>query len=440
MTELPRRLGFFSAVAVLVGSTIGSGIFRSPAGVAERIPDARLFLIAWIAGGLCILSGALTYAELAGALPETGGVFVYLREAFGRMPAFLFGWAELTIVRASALGAIAIVFAEYFLRMIGVGDPDAVHYTAALSILLVAAFNSAGIHIAASVQNVTAAAKYLALVVLALAAFLIGGHGVVPVQLQAASSGSTSMGLFGLALISILWVYDGWADLTFVSGEVRNPERYLPLALITGTLAVIAIYLAANSAYLHVITIGEIAKSKLVAAEVAERLFGRIGVTFVSSAVMISTFGTLNGSLMTGPRIFFAMADSGLFFRKIAAVHPRFGSPQVAIWFTAGLGAIFVMLRSFEQLADSFVLGIWPFYAAGTAAVYVLRRKRPDLPRPYRVWGYPVTPAIFLAGSLFLLGNALITDFADVWFVFAILLAGIPAFWIWQSAVKESHT
>jgi amino acid transporter len=327
-----------------------------------------------------------------------------------------------------------MVFSEYFLRMIGVNDPDTVHYTAALSILLIASFNSAGIQIAAGVQNVTAAAKYLALVILVFASFLIPA----PVQTAAVSSAPTTIGLFGLALISILWVYDGWADLTFVSGEVRNPQRNLPGALFAGTLAVIAIYLAANAGYLHVLTIGEIANSKLVAADVADRLVGRIGVTFVSAAVMVSTFGTLNGSLMTGPRIFFAMADSGLFFKKIAAVHPRFGSPHVAIWFTAGLGAIFVMIRSFEQLADAFVLGIWPFYAAGTAAVYVLRRTRPDLPRPYRVWGYPVTPAIFLAGSLFLLGNALITDFADVWFVFAILLAGIPAYWIWHSMAKES--
>jgi len=181
LAELPRRLGLFSAIAVLVGSTIGSGIFRSPAGVAERIPDARLFLAAWIAGGVCILAGALTYAELAGALPRTGGVFVYLREAFGRLPAFLFGWAELTLVRASALGAISIVFAEYFLRMFGIAGADTIHYAAAAAILFVAAFNSAGIHIAASVQNVTAALKYLALVVLVLASFLFTGNSAPPV-------------------------------------------------------------------------------------------------------------------------------------------------------------------------------------------------------------------------------------------------------------------
>jgi basic amino acid/polyamine antiporter, APA family len=440
VAELPRKLGLFSAVAVLVGSTIGSGIFRSPAGVAEKVPDATMFFAAWVAGGVCVLAGALTYAELAGALPRTGGVFVYLREAFGRMPAFLFGWTELTLIRASAVGAIATVFAEYLLRMIGFFDADAVHYTAAIAIVLVAAFNSLGIDIAASVQNLTAVSKYLALILLVLASFLLQGRTMaasVPAVSQASTS--TGIGLFGLALISILWVYDGWADLTFVGGEIRRPERNLPIALITGTLAVIAIYLAANAGYVHVIGMGEVAKSKLVAADVAERLVGRIGVTFVSAAVMISTFGTLNASVMTGSRIFFAMADDGLFFKTVAAVHPRFQTPYRAIWLTAILGAAFVMIRSFEQLADTFVLGIWPFYAGGTAAVYVLRRKRPDLPRPYRVWGYPVTPAIFLIASLFLLGNALITDFGGVWFVFAIQLLGIPAFLIWQFAVKESR-
>ena len=308
---------------------------------------------------------------------------------------------------------------------------------AAITILFVAAFNAAGINIAASVQNLTACSKYLALIVLVLASFLFGS-GSAPSAPAASFSSASTVGLFGLALISVLWVYDGWADVTFVSGEIRNPERNLPFALIIGTLAVIAIYLAANSAYLHVITIAEVGKSKLVAADVAQRLVGRIGVSLVSITVMISTFGTLNGSLMTGSRIFFAMADDGLFFKKIAAVHPRFQSPYVAIWLTAGLGAVFVMIRNFEQLADAFILAIWPFYAAGIAAIYVLRRKRPDLSRPYRVWGYPVTPAIFLVAAVFLLGNALITDFADVWFVFAIVLAGVPAFWIWQSTVRES--
>src|SRR5262249_6167780 len=270
--ELPRKLGLFSAVAVLIGSTIGSGIFRSSAGIAARIPDERLFFAAWIVGGVCVLAGALTYAELAGALPRRGGVFVYLREGFGRLPAFLFGWAELTIVRASALGAIATVFAEYLLRMLGLGvtSSDTVHYVAAASILLVAFFNFVGVHIGALIQNLTAAAKYVALVLLVLVSFLVDGASSTP-NLTSADTAPTSLSLFGLALISILWVYDGWADVTFVSGEVRAPERNLPVALIVGTLAVIVIYLASNLAYMHVLRIDEIANSQLVAADVALR-------------------------------------------------------------------------------------------------------------------------------------------------------------------------
>src|SRR5215813_2997722 len=437
--ELPRKLGLFSAVSVLVGSTIGSGIFRSSAGIAARIPDERLFFVAWIAGGVCVLAGALTYAELASALPRTGGVFVYLREGFGRLPAFLFGWAELTIVRASALGAIATVFAEYLLRMLGVGSThnDTVHYVAAASILLVAYFNFAGVHIGALIQNVTASTKYAALLILVLVSFLFDGASSTP-NLTSADTASTSLSLFGLALISILWVYDGWADVTFVSGEVRAPERNLPVALIMGTLAVIAIYLAANLAYMHVLRIDEIANSQLVAADVAQRLVGKVGVKLMSLAVMIAAFGTLNGSIMTGPRIFFAMADEGLFFKRVAAVHPRLKTPYVAIWLAAAMGAAFVMLRNFEQLADTFVLGIWPFYAAGAAAVYVLRKKRPDLVRPYRVWGYPLTPAIFLVAALFLLGNALVTGTALV--VFVILLLGIPAYWVWEAVRSRELT
>jgi APA family basic amino acid/polyamine antiporter len=431
MSTLPRKLGLFSAIAVLVGSTIGSGIFRSPAGIAARIPNESLFFLAWIIGGVCVLAGALTYAELASSLPYTGGVFVYLKEGFGPLPAFLFGWAELTIVRASALGAIATVFAEYLLRMLGTEfSRDAVHYVAAASIVLVAAFNIAGVSITAFVQNMTASAKYLALLALAAAAFILGNSaGSVPNPLT--TTGGTSISAFGLALISILWVYDGWADVTFVSGEVKRPERYLALALIIGTTAVVAIYLLTNLAYAHVFSMIQISRSELVAADVASRLIGSAGVTLVSLAVMISAFGTLNGSMMTGPRIFFAMADDGLFFKKIAAVHPRFRTPHVAIGLAALLASIFVMFRNFEQLADAFVLGIWPFYAGGVAAVYTLRRKRPDLQRPYRVPGYPVTPAVFLAAAILLLVNALLAERMAL-LVFGIIATGIPVFWIWH--------
>jgi amino acid transporter len=305
------------------------------------------------------------------------------------------------------------------------------------------------------VQNLTTGTKYIALILLVLIAFIIGGqHDWTPPAAPVAVGSTTSLTMFGLALVSILWVYDGWADLTYVSGEVKRPERNLPLALIIGTLAVILIYLLANLAYLHLLDIGQIANSKLVAADTAKRAIGGIGETLVSIAVMVSAFGTLNGSILTGPRIFFAMADDGLFFRKIASVHPRFQTPYVAILLTAIPAMGLVMLQQFEQLADTFVLGIWPFYAIGVAAVYALRRKRKDLPRPYRTLGYPVTPALFILVVLFLLGNALADDlryYLALWggvvsppagsgalMVFGIILLGIPVYLIWNRITAKS--
>jgi len=328
---------------------------------------------------------------------------------------------------------------------------DAVHYVAAGAILCLAILNIVGVNLSAAVLNLTTGIKYAALLVLVLAAFLIGGHNPAPLPAQAAGGpGSATLASFGLALISILWVYDGWGDVTFVSGEVKRPERNLPLALFIGTLSVIAIYLLANLAYLHLLDVSQIAQSKLVAADAAYRIVGDTGARLVSVAVMVAALGTLNGSMMTGPRIFFAMADDGLFFRQIASVHPRFKTPHVAISLAAALAIAFVMMRSFEQLADTFVLAIWPFYAGGVAAVYTLRRSRPEMPRPYKTLGYPVTPALFILAAVFLLGNALVDDFryyirggralagsSGALLVLAIILAGIPAYFLWSATHKK---
>src|SRR5262249_18210877 len=323
--------------------TIGSGIFRSPAGIAVKLPEIGVYIGVWVLGGLFTLCGALTYAELSALFPNTGGVFVYLREGFGRLPAFLFGWSELVILRASALGRIATVFSEYLLRLLGQPvsvqvhtaggvvqqSAPAVHYVAVAAIVVVAIFNITGVSFGALIQNMTTGAKYGALLLLVLAAFVVGPRLDVPSTVQPVTASGASVGSFGLALISILWVYDGWADVTFLSGEVKQPSRNLPLALILGTCSVLAIYLLINLAYLHLLNVDQIAGSKLVAADAAYRIMGPAGVRLVSLAVMISAFGTLNGSMMTGPRIFFAMADDGLFLKKIASVHSRFQTPYV---------------------------------------------------------------------------------------------------------------
>ena len=436
LAALPRRLGLWSAIAVVIGTTIGSGIFRSPAGIAERLPGPLPLLAIWVVGGLVALCGALSLAEVAGAFPNTGGVYVFIREGWGRLAAFLFGWSELVIIRAAALGAIATTFAEYSLRIVGY-DPSIApydayaHYIAAVAIAVVAALNYSGVRGSSAVQNATTLAKYGGLVFIVLIALALGlpksgGHFT-----PAVPPGSFSIGAFGLALVSVLWVYDGWADLSFIGGEVKDPRRNLPRALIMGTLAVLVIYLLANLAYLSVLTISEVRGSRLVAADVAQRLIGAPGVVFVSATVLLSTLGTLNGSMLTGPRIFFAMADDGLFFRRVAAVHPRFETPYIAITLTAVLGILFVLLRTFEQLADAFVTAIIPFYALGVASIYVLRRRANYNP-PFRTPGYPVVPALFVIATLFLLGNALVDPSSRVatMGVLGTVLAGIPVYYL----------
>jgi APA family basic amino acid/polyamine antiporter len=430
--RLPRHLGLGSAVAVLIGSTIGSGIFRVPATVAERLQYPGPVFLAWVIGGLVALFGALTLAELGGALPRSGGVFAYILEGFGPLPAFLFGWSEITVIRASALGAISTIFAEYlgyFIRL----TPMQVRWTAAVAVVAVGLLNYVGVNRAAVIMNLTTVAKYTALAALVLLAFTVGEGSTA--HFRPVWGPSVNISLIATALIAIMWTYDGWADLSFIGGEVKNPGRTLPMALIIGTSGIILIYLLLNVAYVYLVPLPDMAKSPLIAATAAEKipLLGRFAGGAISAVVMLSCFSTLIGSMMTGPRIFFAMADRGLFFRSIARVSPRYQSPSVAIWLATGLGVVYVLLNDFQQLADKFILGIWPFYALAVGAVFVLRRTRPQLPRPYRTWGYPLVPFLFLLASVGMVVNALVTEPKDTGITFAIILAGVPAYYGWRA-------
>ena len=433
--RLPRTLGLWSSVALVVGITIGSGIFRSPAGIAQKVPDPTLMLALWVAGGLITLCGALSLAELAAAMPETGGFYAYLREGWGRPAGFVFGWSELVLIRASALGGIAVVFGEYLLRSLGIDPVE--HYLAArglsaAAIAFAACANIVGANIGAAIVGVSTLAKFSALVLLVGASLALGGgHGGSVAHLTAPASGPVTAGAMGLALVSVLWAYDGWGDLSFAGGEVKNPQRTLPRAIILGTLALIGIYVMTNVAYLYVIPIEAIGnpRTPLVAADTMLALFGQAGVVLVSVFVMISSFSSLNGSMLASPRVFFAMADDGLFFETIAKVHPRFKTPYVAILLAAVLGMALVMSRSFEALTETFVLAIWPFYALGIAAIYRLRRLRPDMPRPYKAIGYPVVPAIFVIAVAGFVINSLINDPIPTILTFTLILAGLPVYY-----------
>ena len=439
--RLVRRLGLWASIGIVIGVTIGSGIFRTPAGIATRVPDPMLMLAVWLFGGLISLCGALSVAELAASMPQTGGWYVYLREGWGRLLGFLFGWAELVLIRASAVGAISTVFGEYFLRSIGI-DP-AVHEVAAdlLSagaIVFAALVNVRGVQFGAAIAGLSTIAKFGALAFLVLVSALLGGGAGASVSNFTAAGGEVQAGLFGLALISVLWAYDGFADLSFAAGEVADPQRNLPRAIIIGTVAILTIYLAANAAYLYVSPIGRVAESRLIAADTMQAIFGQTGVAFISVVVMLSAFGALNASMLASPRVFFAMADDGLFFRTVAKVHPTYKTPYVAILLAGALGVAFVLTRTFEQLADTFVLSIWPFYAFGVAAIYRLRRRRPELPRPYKVPGYPVLPAVFIAGVIYLVTNALIADPLWTGVTFAIVLAGVPVYYLFFASRGSS--
>jgi len=446
--RLPRRLGLWSAVAVVIGSTIGSGIFRTPATIAQRVDDVPLFLLSWVLGGAVTLCGALTYAELAAMFPRSGGIYVFIREAFGPLPAFLFGWGELLIIRPGAYGAISITSSAYTLRVLGL-DPAAPALTlagqtvraeqllAAVFVGVVAVVNYVGIHRAAILQNVSTALKVGALTALVLLGFALGGgHGLGPGTMLAQRA-SVGLSPFLLAMVAILWAYDGWGDLAFVGGEVKNPERNLPRAMFIGTGSVVALYLAANLVYLHLIPVQQMKGAELVAADVARMLMGPAGLVAVSAAVAVSTFGTLNGSMMTAPRIFFAMAEDGVFPKAIARVDPRTGAPTGAIVLAGCLGALFVLVRKFTELADQFIIGIWPFYALAVAAVFVLRRRVPAVAGRYRTWGYPVVPALFLLGALFILGNYLVSEPVLFWLDVGVILLGIPAYVLWRRFARR---
>lgn len=419
-----------------MGNMIGSGIFRLPSTVAELAGTPGTVMLIWAAGGLVAVCGALALAEVAALYPRAGGLYVYIYEAYGRLPAFLFGWA-LLLVAPLGIAGLALVFAEYLGRLVPL-TPVQVRLVAGAAVVLVATWNYRSVRYGALVQNLSTSAKVLAILILAATAFLLGGRETVPLTAGPAPAAATA-GSLGLGLVAVLWAYNGWQELTYAAGEVRDPGRNLPRALIAGTLGVMAVYLIANAAYLHVLPIGAVARSPLVAAEVAVRLVGPIGTALIAGLVCVSTFGTLNGVTLTEPRVFFAMAEDRLFFRKIASVHPRYRTPHVAIVAMSGLAVVFLSLGTFERLVEAFVIGILPFWGLAVASVIVLRRKRPDLARPYRTPGYPVVPLLFVLATMLLLWNSLAEHPGSTMLSLGAIFLGVPIYFVWTSGLPAGR-
>ena len=433
--ELPRRLGFWETTLIVIGVTIGSGIFRVPASVADTVGSPFGVAAVWVAGGIISLCGALALAELAAAFPEPGGVFVYLREVYGPAVAFLFGWMYL-FVGPTGVAAVAVVFGEYLGRLLGISGVG-VRLVAASAIILVAAASYRSVRGASVMQGAATLGKVAALAAIVVTAFLLGegtagafGSGA-PAPADARWSG------VGLALVAALWAYNGFQDMLPVAGEVRDPERALPRALLAGTAIVVAVYLSANAAYLYVLPYAALRASPLVASDTMVRVVGSVGAAAVAAAVIISTFGTVNALVLTQPRVFYAMADAGLLFRPLARVHPRFATPHVAIVAYSVVAVVGVLVRSFEQLAEAFVLGVWPFLALAVAGVMILRRTRPELARPYRTPWFPVVPLVFIAGTLWVVGSALVARPVTTLGGIALTLVGLPVYALWRRAAKR---
>jgi len=399
--RLTRRLGVVSLTALLVGITIGSGIFRVPSTVATQIGSIGGMAIVWIVGALVSLAGALPIVAATTALPHSGGAYVFMRESYGRLLAFLYGWFKMLVTGPASIAALALVFAEYARAFAPLSDTQ-VHLVAAALVVVLTATNLAGVPWGVALQNASTVAKVGALALLAVLIFALGTppHGALAEPVVWAGISTRS---FWTALIAVLFTYTGWVEFTYVAGEVRDPVRTYPRALFAGMSIVVVTYIVINAAYLYVLPIPAIAKSSLVAATAASGPLGSRGATFVAALVMVSTIGGLNGSIMSNPRVWYAMANDGLFFRSVSAVHPRRGTPHIALLLNMCLGLTGVFTRTFEQLARIFVLGRWPFITLAVATVFIIPRRKPELAALCHAWGYPVVPAAFILFSVAML-------------------------------------
>jgi APA family basic amino acid/polyamine antiporter len=431
--DLARVLRFPDLIFIVIGTVIGSGIFLVPGGVLrESGGDVGIALLIWLIGGILSLLGALTYGELGAMDPQAGGLYVYLRDAFGRLPAFLYGWALFFVIGSGSVATLAAAFARYVQQFVPLG-PWGAKLVAVAMIAVVAAVNVRGTRRGADVQNWSTAIKTVALLLLS-ALLLLGGRrlGDPDVAVLATPVTGDLLAGAGVALVAVLWAYEGWHYVTFSAGETVNPQRDFARGIVYGTAAVIVVYLVANLAYIAALGPSGVMQSTRVAADAVNTLFGSPWGQLVTIPILVSIFGAANGIALTEPRVFYAMARDGVFFQTLARVHPRFGTPAIAIIASAGWSAVLALTGTFEQLLTYVVFAGWAFYAAAAASIFVYRRRRPDAPRPFRTPGYPVTPVVFIAVSAAIVLNTLIAQPKQALLGLGIILLGTPAFLWWR--------
>ena len=456
-TGLVKGLGVFGATSVVAGTMIGTAIFVVPGIMLQLVRTPAMVLVVFVAAGVLSLFGALSYAELGAALPQAGGEFVYMHRAYGPLFGFLYGWTQFIIAKTASIAAIAtgfvIYLAYFFPRLHETVWGAAFHFSrhgvevrltglqigSTLMVLLLSGLNILGVRRSGAVQTVFTASKLLVLAILIVLG-LTYGHGSWQGFHPFFSAGGHGglLTAFGVATVSALWAYDGWNNLSMVAGEVKKPQRNMPLALIAGALLVLIVYVLVNLAYFYVLPASQVLGTSTVASDAARRFLGNAGGAFIAVGVMISTFATLNGSILAGSRIPYATAREGLFPAGLGGVNPRFHTPAVSLVWQAIIAGLFTLTGGYQSLYTKAIFSEFLFYALCTAGVFVLRRREPGLPRPYRTWGYPLVPAIFVILSVCLLVNTFWQQRADSMWGVALVASGIPAYWVWRAWKRHS--
>jgi basic amino acid/polyamine antiporter, APA family len=452
--DLKRALGFWAAISIVVGTTIGSGIFRVPSEMIRAVGSPGRVLAVWIFGGILSLFGALSYAELSAMMPEAGGEFVYLNAAYGPFFGFVYGWTQTWVAKSASIAAMATLFATYladflpglkkvvFTIPLSIGPdwkPLEISWDqfAAISVILfIAAGNYRGVRLGGNAQVALTGLK-LALIGGLIAVGLFSRQASVANLHSAVPALPGGFAGFFKALVAALWAYDGWNNAGMLGSEIERPQKNLPRALIGGTLAIIAVYLAANLAYFAVLSGAQVAGSERVAADMMRKILGH-GGGVVGAAVMISIFAALNGSILSGSRVPFAMARAGYFFRAAAQVHPRFRTPSVGIGLLGVWSSLLLLSGHYEELYTMVIFPSWILYAMTAASVIVLRRKRPAAERPYRVPGYPVVPLLFVLVAGLLLYSTLLSSPRESGIGLAVIVAGLPFYFVWKRRLEIS--
>lgn len=440
VTRLQKTLGYWDSVALVIGSVVGTGIFRTPSEVCRYISDPGWVLLAWALGGIIAFMGTLCYCELAASFPETGGTYVYLKYAYGPWAGFLFGWSELALMRTASMASVSYAFGEYLQSLI----PN-VHalekWIAITAIWLLTLINVAGLQYGKSLQNFVSFGKVLALAILILLGLALGKGDLTHFDtiLPHLPNGGFLANL-GLALVPILWTYGGWHESTFVAGEFRRSDTDLPLSLVTATGWIIFFYLATNAVYLYLFPASEIAQKALIAGDVMQSIFGAMGGKVITVVIIVCIFGVLNTVILAGGRIPFAVGKDHSILKGLSLIHPKFHTPARSLVVNAAWASMLVLWGTFSRLIFLSAAAVWLFFAAAGVAVFVARIRFPERTRPFSMWGYPWTPLLFVLVSSWIFLNTAFYSPRETMLGFVIIGLGFPLYWLSKKMTVEPVT